>query len=65
MWLYLRTPSADAVAPEVKKGVKMTVHHSRNTAMKQVCYIFNDYSIVLWFHSGLKLMLLHLRDWDD
>ena len=25
----------DAIAPEVKKGVKMTVHHSRDTAHKQ------------------------------
>lgn len=27
---------AEAIAPEIKKGVKITVHHSKDTALKQV-----------------------------
>lgn len=26
----------EAIAPEIKKGVKMSLHHSRDTAQKQV-----------------------------
>ena len=46
----------EAMTPELKKGVKMALHHSRDTAYKQVCIVmFNIYFCNHEVLSGWKL----------
>ena len=56
-----RANNMQSDAPELKKGVKMTLHHSRDTASKQVLeanFYFPNNSP----HSGRKLLAWNSRD---